>query len=464
MEFTRGSSQADLLVKTYWKEDKKKLSPSLANDFSANVGEIVFLYPEKGTEKRIALLGLGPKKEINAEKLRRAYGAIAKDAIKKKLTSLSLEVPDIEGLDEESLVAGIVEGILFANYSYTLLKSEAFKPLKKVALVNISKAAFDQIEYFETLFEGVNLARDLVNGDADEVVPAFLAETAKKLGPATLLDRKKLIKEKMGLILAVSKGSKHEPFLISLDYNGNPKSKERTVLIGKGVTYDTGGLNIKTNSMETMKADMGGAAAVLGAYYVAKKLKLKINLSVVVPTIENAIGSESYKPGSVYKSHSGKTVEIGNTDAEGRLILADAISWAKKHLKPTRIIDLATLTGAMRVAIGPEGMGLFSNNDALADSLITAGSVTYERAFRFPLIEEYRESLNSGIADINNIGGTQGGGAITAALFIKEFIGDVPWAHLDIAPCAFYPEARRYYPRYATGIGVRLLIEYLRHL
>lgn len=463
MEFTRGNHPADLLVQTYWKGDKKKLSSSLSNDFTGGVGEIVFLYPEKGPEKRIALLGLGPEKEITVEKLRRAFGSLIKEAAKRKLSTLNIEVPEPEGLDDESRLAGVLEGILFSNYSYSKYKSEPFTPVKKVGLLGLSKAAFAKVAYYQTLFEGVNFARDLVNGDPDEVIPAFIAEAAQKLGPAKILDKKALQKEKMGLILAVAKGSKHEPYLIALDYKGNPKSKERTVLIGKGVTYDTGGLNIKTAGMETMKADMGGAAAVLGAFLVAKKLKLKINLSVVVPTAENAIGSLSYKPGSVHVSHSGRTVEIGNTDAEGRLLLADAISWTKKHLHPTRIIDLATLTGAMRVALGPDGMGLFSNNDVLADSLMAAGAVTYERAFRFPLIEEYRENLNSGIADISNIGGA-GGGSIVAALFLKEFVEAVPWAHLDIASCAFYPEGRRYYPRYATGIGVRLLIEYLRHL
>lgn len=463
MEFTRELKSHDLLVKPMWIGDKSKYPSALLKDFASKVGEVYFLYPDKGADKRIALVGLGSQKEVTVEKLRRAYGALIKEAVKRKLVAIAIEVPDIAGMGEETVLRGILEGMLFANYGYSKLKTNAFSSVEKVALLGISKSLFDKVAYYETLFEGVNLARDLVNGDADEVIPLHIAEVAKSLGPAKVLDRAALKKEKLGLLLAVAQGSAHEPYLISLDYNGNPKSKERTVLVGKGITYDTGGLNIKTTTMETMKADMGGAAAVLGAFLVAKKLKLKVNLSVVVPTAENAIGPGSFKPGSVYKSHSGRTVEIGNTDAEGRLILADAISWAKKHLNPTRIIDVATLTGAMRIAIGSEGMGLFSNNDALADSLIAAGADTFERAFRFPLIEEYRDSLNSDVADINNIGGREGG-AITAALFIKEFVEETPWAHLDIAPCAYFTEARRYYPKYATGFGVRLLIEYLKHL
>lgn len=462
MEFSRELKSPDLLVRPVWQGEKGKLPAALQADFSGKLGEVYFIYPENGPEKRLALVGLGTEKDITVEKLRRAFGSLTKEAVKRKLKTVAIEFPQVSGMDEDSRLRGVIEGLLFANYGYSELKTEPFSPLKKVALLGISKSLFDKVAYYETLFEGVNFARDLVNGDADYVTPSFIAEAGKKLG-AKVLDRAALKKEKMGLLLAVAQGSLHEPYLISLEYNGNPKSKERTVLIGKGVTYDTGGLNLKGTTMETMKADMGGAAAVMGAFMVAKKLKLKVNLSVVVPTAENAIGPGSFKPGSVYKSHSGKTVEIGNTDAEGRLILADAISWVKKHLKPTTIIDLATLTGAMRIALGSEALGLFSNSDALADSLITAGAETYERAYRFPLIEEYRESLNSDIADINNIGGREGG-AITAALFIKDFIGDTPWAHLDIAPCAFFTEPKRYYPKYASGIGVRILIDYLRHL
>lgn len=463
MEFIRVKKPSDLLVVPMWKGAKRKLSATLLKDFSGNVGEILIVYPEEGADKRVLYLGLGPEDEITTEKLRRAFGALVKEALKKEIETITVEMPTIGGLNEESALRGVVEGLLIANYGYSLLKSKEFKPIKRVALLGFSKSALDKIAFYEALFEGVNLARDLVNGDADEIIPEYLVEVAKKLGTAKILDKSALKKEKMGLMLAVGKASSHDPYLICLEYKGNPKSDDKTVLIGKGVTYDTGGLNMKLTNMETMKDDMGGAAAVLGTFLVAKKLKLKINLAVVVPTVENAIGPLSFKPGSVYKSHAGITVEIGNTDAEGRLILADAISWAKKNLKPTRIIDVATLTGAMQVAIGPEGMGLFSNDDALADSLITAGAETYERAFRFPLIEEYRENLKSDIADINNIGG-RFGGAIIAALFIKEFVGDTSWAHLDIAPCASHKEGRRYYPKFATGVGVRLLVEYLRHL
>lgn len=461
--FVASVKSPDVEVVGIWKGGKAGLSPALAADFKGDLGEVQFCYPDK-TGGRLALVGLGEEKEATVERLRRAFGALAKAVLKKKLSTIEVTMPEVKGLSAEMTLKGVVEGILFANYQYTELKSKPFEPIKKIALKGATKALLQKAAYFETLFDAVNFARDLVNGDADHIIPEAIVKAAKTLGSAKVLDQAALKKEKMGLVLAVAKGAVHEPYLVALEYRGNPKSKETTVLIGKGVTYDTGGLNIKTSMMEAMKADMGGAAAVLGAFKAVKELKLKVNLAVVVPTVENAIGPLSYKPGSVYKSHSGKTVEIGNTDAEGRLILADAITWTKKHLNPTRIIDCATLTGAMRVAIGTEGMGLFSNNDALADSLITAGMETYERAYRFPLIEEYREQLNSDIADICNIGSGREGGAITAALFLQDFVGDTPWAHLDMAPSAFVPHERRYYPKFATGIGVRLLVEYLKHL
>lgn len=265
----------------------------------------------------------------------------------------------------------------------------------------------------------------------------------------------------MGLLLAVGRGSDKEPLLTMLTYTGNPKSREHTILIGKGVTYDTGGLNVKpTGSMESMKCDMAGAATVLGVLATVAALGLKLNVTALVPATENAIGSKSFKPGDVYVSHNGKSIEIGNTDAEGRLILADALSYAVKHLKPTRMIDLATLTGAMDVALGSEATGLFSNDDKLAEQLHKAGESTFERVWRMPLFPEYRDQLRSDIADLKNIG-TRSGGSITAAYFLKEFVDDIPWAHLDIASTAYLNESKRYHPKFGTGIGVRLITELL---
>jgi len=480
--------RAELLVLPFWKgkngaeyaADFKEFYAHLAGplktqDFNGKEGEVLILYVDSDKEPRIALLGLGEKEKLTVEKFRRSYSNLVKACRPKKIKDLNVLFPTNLNLPETAAFRGIVEGLLLTNYAFDKLKSKPLKEdavalLHKVTFIGGGKKVLGLAEKYRTIAEGVYLARDLVNGNADVITPQFLAQLAKEWSSklahvkTTIFDKKRLEKEKMGLLLAVARASKVDPALIMMEYKGNPKSNEKTVLIGKGVTYDTGGLNLKpTGSMETMKCDMGGAAAVFGAFFVAAKLGLKINLAVLVPSTENCIGSASYKPGDVYTSYAGKTIEIGNTDAEGRLILADALAYAVEHLKPSRMIDIATLTGAMEVTLGAETTGLLSNNDALADSLMSAGSETFERVWRLPLFEEYRDQLKSEIADLKNIGG-RSAGSITAALFLQEFVGKTPWAHLDIAGTAFISESRRYHPKHATGIGVRLLVEYLETL
>lgn len=477
---------ADLLVIPYVQVKKKATAfaalkglpkeievPIELHDFKGKEGEILFLYHRGSNEKRIALLGLGEESKLTHEKYRRAYAGLARGCLAKKITDINIVLPK---KIESCFLKGLAEGILSVNYVFDRLKGkdEEREPvvfIQHVHLIGATKAQVEAVHDLEKTYEGVYLARDLVNGNADDVTPQFLCQVAKGFPEefshvkTTILDKKRLEKEKLGLLLAVSRGSQNDPALIIIEYKGNAKSKDVTALVGKGVTYDTGGLNLKpTGSMETMKCDMGGAAAVLGAMYAAMKLKLPVNLVGVIPTTENSIDRHSYKPGDVYTSYSGKTVEIGNTDAEGRLILADAISYAIKHYEPTRMIDLATLTGAIEIALGNEASGLFSNDQKLADRLIKAGDATYERVWQMPMYEEYREYLKSDIADIKNIGGRPGG-SITAAKFLEEFVGKkTPWAHLDIASTAFHSEVKRYHPKYATGIGVRLLVEFLRSL
>lgn len=442
------------------------------HDFKGKEGELLFLYPH-GTprdskEKRIALLGLGELDSLTPEKYRRAFSTLTKACLGKKLKQLNVVLPS--KIDKGAL-RGLIEGILSSNYTYDQLKSKGEKHepavfVEKVHLVGAQKADVELAHSLESIYDGVYLARDLVNGNADDVTPQFLCKVARGFAhefshvKTTVLEKKQLEKENMGLLLAVGRGSSVDPALIVIEYKGNAKSKDLTALVGKGVTYDTGGLNLKpTGSMETMKCDMGGAAAVLGTLYAVMKLQLPVNIVGVIPTTENSISGHSFKPGDVYTSHSGKTVEIGNTDAEGRLILADAISYTLKHYKPTRMIDLATLTGAIDIALGSEASGLFSNDDKLAKELIKAGEHTYERLWRMPLYEEYRDQLKSDIADIKNIGG-RSGGSCTAAKFLEEFVGkEIPWAHLDIASTAYYNEAKRYHPKFGSGVGVRLLTE-----
>ncbi len=450
-------------------------TPINAKDFSAKEGEQLLIYSDNKQEKRILMLGLGESNLLTIEKLRCSYATVVKACHSKKIKSINLLLPNFNSMSIEEMTRGITEGILLANYNFTKNKHTSNKEqpvtyVQSVVLIGGNKKVLDIANKSVELCLAVNAARDLVNGNADDITPQHLAAHAKHLASqypaikAKILGLKELKKEKMGLLLAVSKSAPVDPALIILQYRGNPSSKTNIALVGKGVTYDTGGLNLKpTGSMETMRCDMGGAAAVLGTLQAIAALGIRVNVTGVIPSTENAIGSNSFKPGDVYTSYSGKSVEIGNTDAEGRLILADAISFTIKNYAPTQLIDIATLTGAINVALGPEATGLFSNDDALADALYQAGLDTFERVWRMPLIREYRDALKSDVADIKNIGG-RGGGAIIASLFIEEFVGKLPWAHLDIASTAYLDQNLRYHPKLGTGVGVRLLVSYLSSL
>lgn len=473
--FWKGKKAPELAVEELGSIKKEMTAPLATHDFKGKEEEVSLIYAHGQPEKRILLLGLGEQEKVTVERLRRAYAAVTKFSLKKKLSDINVILPKIETIPQEDMVRGVVEGLLLPNYGFTTLKSDSIKDekpqyLEKICLVGGSKKDLENAETILEICKGVYFTRDLVNGNADDVTPQHLAHVAMDLAKkdkhlkTTVFDKKRIEREKMGLLLAVNRGSHMDPVFMTIEYKGNPKSSDHTVLVGKGITFDTGGLNLKpTGSMETMRTDMSGAAIVLGVMKVISKLKLKVNVTGVIASTENAIDSKSYKPGDVYKSRAGKTVENGNTDAEGRLVLADALSYAVDHLKPTRIIDFATLTGAIDVALGNEAAGLFTNNDVLADFLIRAGSETGERLWRLPLYEEYRDQLKSDVADIKSTGG-RSAGSITAAMFLQEFIGKVPWAHLDIASISFSTEARRYHPKLGTGMGVRLAVSLLQNL
>ena len=475
--------EADLLVIPFWQIEKgvKCASPNASfdalyaqalksGDFKGKEGEILVLYPSKEKEERLLLLGLGKEKECSSEALRKAYSAVIKFCRQKKLRSLNAAFP----LTKTSSAEFALEGMLLANYAFDELKASELKNdpstvVEKISLINITEKDWESCQRRAKISEAVNFARDLVNGNADDITPQKLSQTAKQLEKefssitTTIFDKKRIEKEKMGLLLAVNRGASNDPAFIIVEYKGNSKSTEKTAIIGKGVTYDTGGLNLKpTGSMETMKDDMSGAAAVLGTLRAAASLRLKVNIIGVIPSTENAIGPHSYKPGDVYKSYEGTTVEISNTDAEGRLILADALAYVQKNYSPKRMIDLATLTGGIIIALGEEVSGLFSNDDDLAKDLMAAGESTYERVWRLPIYPEYKEGLKSKIADIRNSADRKAS-SITGAMFLLHFIKDTAWAHLDIAGTAFLSQPKHYHPTNATGVGVRLLTDYFAH-
>jgi leucyl aminopeptidase len=314
----------------------------------------------------------------------------------------------------------------------------------------------------------VALARNLVNKNADEITPEGFAQAASLLGKGdlkvTVHGKEWIEQQKMGLLLAVSRGSRHAPRFVIMEWKGAPNSKDVTALVGKGITFDSGGLDLKSaENMQDQKSDMAGAAAVMATMKAVRDLNLPINVIALIPLCENIIGGNAYKPGDVYRARSGKMVEIGNTDAEGRLILADALSYAKDEIQPSRIIDVATLTGAAEVALGTDFSALFSNTDSLFFLLEKASIHAGEPLWRMPLHREYLKLLDSDIADCKSVASRRGG-AITAAVFLGQFVGDIPWAHFDIAGTGYLNDAHSYLGKGATGVPVRTLVEFLQEL
>jgi leucyl aminopeptidase len=471
---------ADCLILPFFKKGKKAVSafnkeeiklfvntPIESGDFVGKIGDSLFLYPGKEKEKRILLLGFGEEANINEEAFRRAISCAVKRCNEKKIEKINIVFPKLELENEDKLFNGLIQGFLLTNYSFEKFKSEKKDSLiKDVFIIGASKKYFKDIEKEKIIADGVFFARDMVNNNADLENPEEIAKKAKALETISTkvtvdtFNRKKIEKEGLGLVYAVSRGSVNEPTFNVIEYVGNPASKKKSVIIGKGVTYDTGGLCLKPAAgMIDMKSDMGGAAVVVATMKVLAQLKAKVNVVGIIPATENAISGSSYKTGDVYTNYAGKTVEVTNTDAEGRLILADSISYAQKKYSPDRIIDIATLTGAVSIALGEEIAGVFSNNEKLYEDLQKASKTTGELIWRLPLYKEYKEHLDSKIADIKN-SSSRIGSLIDSALFLEFFIdGKTPWAHIDIGGPAYLSKDKWYHKIFGTGIGVRLLVD-----
>ncbi|HEX7511441.1 MAG TPA: leucyl aminopeptidase [Chitinivibrionales bacterium] len=447
----------------------KGLAP-MVTDFSGEKNELIVLYgATKGSATSI-YCGLGEAGSVTSAVVRTAAAKAAHKALELKRTDFSLHAPRVPA--GQGFWPAALEGALLGSYKFTKYKKDKGAAIASIEIVGeeISPAEAQRVL---TLCEGVWFTRDLVNDNAHAIYPESFANQARAIArkgrmKCTVLDEKDLKKKGLGLLSAVGQGSPYPPRLVTIEYRGKPASKDLTAIIGKGITFDSGGQNLKpTGSIETMREDMAGAAAVLGALMVVARHKAKVNVVGVCSLAHNAIGRDAYFPGDVYASFSGKTVEINSTDAEGRLVLADAIEYCKALYNPARIIDLATLTGGILTALGTTVAGLFSTSDELADGLFCAGERTGERLWRFPLYEEFTESLKSDIADLRNISKKRKGWAssITGAAFIREFTGESAWAHLDIAGTAFNEDgASGEIPQGATGFGVRLLVEYLSTL
>ncbi len=435
-----------------------------ADRFSGEKDEVFPLDVKKSG--LVLFVGLGKAEDLSPTALR----ITVKKAIGSSFLKKAEEIELIPHNDDEKTVIAVIEGYLIGTYKWDKYKSkpkdDKGKELKEVFLVAPDKKEFSDAAL---VCEGVNFTRRLVNDNADVVTSDLFEKEVKELVKGhknvtvEILNEKEMKAKGLNLHLAVNQGSNKEPKLIIIKYNGGSAKDEYTAILGKGMTFDTGGLNLKpTNHIESMRIDMSGAGAVMGALKNTLALKLNKNILFAMGIAENAIGPAAYKPGDVFTGYGGKSVEIGNTDAEGRLVLADAISYLVKNYKPARIIDLATLTGACVVALGFDYSGLFSNNDQLAAQLVTASKETDDRVWHMPVYPEIKDYIKSQIADLKNTSSIRGAGASTAAEFLRSFVEGTDWAHLDIAGSAFVENGgRMYFGHGATGAGVRLLTNYL---
>ncbi len=484
------AATTDVLVCLEYEQDKtwskavqpvdQKLGGQLSTlrksgEFSGKPNNVALLHIDgKVSAKRVLLVGLGTRETVTLERIRQAMGTAAKRARTAKAKGIVCVMPDVpKGTGPMDEVAqAMVEGAVLGEYrfnEYRTDRTDDNHSLQSCTLLIASNShleeAKDGAKRGQILGEATCFVRDLCNHPANVMTPSRVVTEAKKIAREAkvrlkVLDRKQQEKLGMGGLLGVSRGSIEPPQFIILEYMGGPRTQKPIVFVGKTVTFDSGGISLKpSENMEQMKADMTGGAEVLATIRAASRLKLPVNAIGLLPVTENMPGGRATKPGDILTMLSGKTVEVQNTDAEGRLILADGLAYASR-LKPACVIDIATLTGAAAVALGQFAIGMLGNDDTVKAALKKAGNHAGERVWEMPLWDEYFEQLKSDVADMRNIGG-RGGGMITAAIFLSKFVGDHPWVHLDIASTDWGTTERPYIPKGPTGIGTRLLIQYL---
>lgn len=440
-------------------------------EVKGGVGEVTVVHTlGRLAAGRVAVVGLGKKEQFGQEKLRRAVAAACRVLRKKSVASVAIsgDGGGIFDMAPEIAAQAITEGAMLGVYSF---RRHVTKKIEHGEIEGLLILAADEDEK-SLLGQGVGkggvvaeaavLARDMVNEPANYMKPADMADMAAGLAreyelELTVLDKDKMRELGMGALLAVSQGSHQPPKFIILSYHGGGDKVLDLALVGKGITFDSGGISLKPpNKMEEMKGDMAGGAAVMAAIGAIARLGPKINVTAIVPAVENLPGGGAFRPGDILTAMTGTTIEVITTDAEGRLILADALGYAAK-LGAKRIVDVATLTGACQIALGAVCSGAFGNNQELIDKVIAAGAEAGEPAWQLPIYDEYKEQLKSDIADIKNVGGRMAG-AITGALFLAEFVGDIPWVHLDIAGTSTAEKERGHLAKGATGVPVATLV------
>ena len=472
-------------------EGKHSLSPSLgrinrklrgmikenidSGEFSGKPNEIVLLHTMGLIPaSRVMLVGLGKKDDFKLDTLRKAMATAATRARGIGASSVLVDMDGIRkaGPSVELLARTMVEGAILGLYRFTEFKKpkdDEKKEIKALQIVSedsrVRSASRKGLSEGEIVGETVCYVRDINSRPGNYATPEYLARQsrsiARKYGlSCKVLNMKEIERLKMGGILAVGSGSRLQSKLIVLQHKGGRSTGEHIVFVGKGITFDSGGISLKPGlDMDKMKYDKSGGVTVMGVMGAVARLGIPINVTGIIPAVENLPGGSAYRPGDILTTYSGKTVEVMNTDAEGRLILADALAYGVK-LKPSFMVDIATLTGACVIALGSVAAGVMGNNDELVDDLIKAGEGTGERIWRLPLWDEYGKALKSDFAELKNVGGREAS-VITAGMFLKEFVSDVPWAHLDIAGTAWADKEGPYVPKGPSGSGVRLFIDYL---
>lgn len=452
-------------------------------DFKGKSDTSVFLYTDKKINSpRLILIGVGKQEKTTLETFRKASAIAAIKAKSLKAKHLAIMFPLLPGgLSEtvEDIAQAVGEGAILSQYKFNKYITAKKDDQVKIAELTIfaddetkSKLISKGAKLARIVCDGVILARNLANAPASEIYPETLARAAKESSEkygfkCSIWNDKEIKQEGFGGLMGVSSGSTRPPRFIILDYNSDKKELDSIVLVGKGITFDSGGISIKPSAnMSEMKMDMSGAAAVIGTIEVAARLKLPVRLIGLIPATENMPSGSAMKPGDIITHYGGKTSEVDNTDAEGRLILADALAYAHTF-KPKYVIDLATLTGAVVVALGHHATAVLGNDEELISKIKSAGEKTYERVWQLPMFDEYEKQIKSDIADVKNIG-SRGAGTITAAMFLKKFISDknkkeYKWAHLDIAGTAIMDEGNEYIQKGGSGVGVRLLVEFLKN-
>jgi leucyl aminopeptidase len=442
-------------------------------DFKGELFQCRLLYSQGALPaKRVLLAGLGKKGEFDLEKWRGAASKAGQLIRDSGMKQFAFQVKKFDGFSEEDLAESFVTGLLLGTYQFNEFKTlerDKIKEIEELILLGETdgeiKSLGDGLKTGQIISEAVCMARDLVNGPSNKITPTVLAEKAQQIAKdhgmeIQVFEVSQAEAMGMGAFVAVAKGSQEPGKFITLEYNKG-KGLDTVALVGKGITFDSGGISIKPSErMERMKDDMSGAAAVLAAMRVVSKLQLPLHLVGIIPATENLPSGKAYKPGDILKTLSGQTVEVISTDAEGRLILSDALTYSLRY-QPKAIIDLATLTGACVIALGDYVIGLFGNDVSLLKRIEEASGKTGEKVWRLPLWDEYFEYLKSDVGDFRNVG-TRAAGAIIGGIFLSRFVEKIPWVHLDIAGPASIDKERPYIPSGGTGVGVRLVVQLLR--